>query len=441
MKNIALGILILLTLSLFAVPEQLSFQGRITESDGTPYHGMHDMDFRIYDSESGGTLLWSETQSIDIQVGYYHVFLGSTVDLPRTVFSGAEIWLEIEIESEILYPRNKLVTVPYSYRSAVAESLVGGAAMGDTLRANWAYIHDIPADLADGDDIGFLRLRANSEPWITSEATFAEGTAVTLDQTGSTITINADDSPDEDWEIIGDNLYPIPTGNIIIGTSTPDAENRLHVVGNGSTGERAIFGKSSTSGAEGWLGTEQYGVYGNYNPDNFGYLGASGYGLFAKGETHAGYFEGDVTVYGDINLGPEDAINVSATARLIIDSDAGSDDILHSDASGNLYWGPDEGIVDPQDDVDVPLTSPGDFNIISSATDVHGALDELDEQIETNMTDISDHIAADGDLADDNELNTSLSFNDGTNTLTITDAGGDLTTIIDNEADDLSDNY
>ena len=46
----------------------------------------------------------------------------------------------------------------------------------------------------------------------------------------------------------------------------------------------------------------------------------------------------------------------------------------------------------------------------------------------------------DADNVVGNEYNTSLSFNDGTNTLSLTDGGGTLTATINNEADDLSDN-
>ncbi|RLF25888.1 MAG: hypothetical protein DRN14_07745 [Thermoplasmata archaeon] len=46
----------------------------------------------------------------------------------------------------------------------------------------------------------------------------------------------------------------------------------------------------------------------------------------------------------------------------------------------------------------------------------------------------------DADNVVGNEYNTSLSFNDGTNTLSVTDGGGTLTVTINNEADDLSDN-
>ncbi len=72
---------------------------------------------------------------------------------------------------------------------------------------------------------------------------------------------------------------------------------------------------------------------------------------------------------------------------------------------------------------------------------MHGALVDLDTQVETNQIDISEQQSAVEGKSETIGGHTSLSFNDGTNTLTITDAGGDLTTIIDNEADDLSDNY
>jgi len=100
-----------------------------------------------------------------------------------------------------------------------------------------------------------------------------------------------------------------------------------------------------------------------------------------------------------------------------------------------------------QNDVDVPLTLTGDFTIISGETEVHGALDDLDAAIATNQTDIADnatdiaaHNAADGDLSSSNELITAFTWTDASDQLTITEAGTPRTVMIDNEADDLSDN-
>ena len=46
------------------VPPQINFQGRLTDSSGNPLTGSNfDIKFLIYAAASGGTALWSETQT------------------------------------------------------------------------------------------------------------------------------------------------------------------------------------------------------------------------------------------------------------------------------------------------------------------------------------------------------------------------------------------
>ena len=45
-----------------AVPTQLSYQGRLQDSGGNPLDGTYGMTFTIYDSPTGGTVLWTESQ-------------------------------------------------------------------------------------------------------------------------------------------------------------------------------------------------------------------------------------------------------------------------------------------------------------------------------------------------------------------------------------------
>ena len=45
----------------FAVPLQVTQQGRILDGNGAGVSGLHDLTFRIYDAETSGTLLWEES--------------------------------------------------------------------------------------------------------------------------------------------------------------------------------------------------------------------------------------------------------------------------------------------------------------------------------------------------------------------------------------------
>ena len=80
--------------------------------------------FAIYDAESGGTLLWQETQAVALdQAGQYTAFLGamSADGVPPALFAnGAPRWLAVEGPDGALGPRTLLAAVPYAVAAATA---------------------------------------------------------------------------------------------------------------------------------------------------------------------------------------------------------------------------------------------------------------------------------------------------------------------------------
>ncbi len=92
-----------------------------------------------------------------------------------------------------------------------------------------------------------------------------------------------------------------------------------------------------------------------------------------------------------------------------------------------------------QDDVDVPLTSPGDFGIVFGETEVHGALVDLDQGVRANLINISanetaitSHVDADHDLSSLNECITWFEFDDVTDSLWIFDGAYPVAAYIPN---------
>ena len=106
-----------------AVPSELSFQGYLEDASGNPVNSTKSMTFTIYDAETGGNNLWSETHSsVEVDNGYFSVRLGSVNPIPQSVFSSTSRWLEIEIDGEVLSPRMKLTSVGWAYNALKADT-------------------------------------------------------------------------------------------------------------------------------------------------------------------------------------------------------------------------------------------------------------------------------------------------------------------------------
>lgn len=106
-----------------ALPQQFNYQGRLTEVGGAAVDGVVSMTFRLYDSETGVTAVWEETQSVDVMTGVFNVFLGEVN--PLTVDFSVQHWLEIEVDGDLMNERLALVPVPYAHHalsSVTAES-------------------------------------------------------------------------------------------------------------------------------------------------------------------------------------------------------------------------------------------------------------------------------------------------------------------------------
>ena len=64
-----------------AVPQQIDYQGKLTDSAGTPINGATSMVFRIWNHVSAGSVVWAETQAVvNVESGLFHVNLGGNVD-------------------------------------------------------------------------------------------------------------------------------------------------------------------------------------------------------------------------------------------------------------------------------------------------------------------------------------------------------------------------
>jgi len=117
------------------VPHLINYQAMVTDASGIPITGNRSILFSIYNAETAGTLLWSETQTVNISDGLFSVLLGSVTPIPYAVFDDDETYLELKIGSDpAMTPRKRFVSVAYAIHANNADA-VGGHAVGDFVRS------------------------------------------------------------------------------------------------------------------------------------------------------------------------------------------------------------------------------------------------------------------------------------------------------------------
>jgi len=121
------------------VPGVLSFQGRLTDHDGNPLTGSYEVTFRIFSAPSGGSELWAELDTIEVDNGFYNELLGTNTPLDESLLH-QDCWLEMQVTGDgPMYPRYRLTTSPYAFLSAHAAA-ADLAAYADTATFAWASV-------------------------------------------------------------------------------------------------------------------------------------------------------------------------------------------------------------------------------------------------------------------------------------------------------------
>lgn len=121
-KWIVTGIAITAALNLWAqAPEMFRYQGRLVNGTNL-VNATLPMSFKLYDSQSGGNLLYEDSSSVLVVDGLYSTTIGD-----NTVFgsltnamTNAAVYLDLTVNGETLSPRERLVSVPYALNASAA---------------------------------------------------------------------------------------------------------------------------------------------------------------------------------------------------------------------------------------------------------------------------------------------------------------------------------
>jgi hypothetical protein len=134
-KNIFLCVVLALISGIFlaqAVPRFISFQGRLSSSGGVPVTGEREMTFSIYDGDTASASLWSETHTVQVNKGIYHVILGSVSSLGLSFDETYYLGIKVGADPEMT-PRIRLTSKAYALRADIADTVKDGAITAEKL--------------------------------------------------------------------------------------------------------------------------------------------------------------------------------------------------------------------------------------------------------------------------------------------------------------------
>jgi len=113
--------------TVYAVPMTTNYQGFLKDASDKPMNDTVSLTFSLYDVAANGTPMWSETQNVAVENGYFSVVLGSTTNFSENVTKGT-LYLGIKVgENAEMTPRQEITSSFFAMRAGIAETVADGA--------------------------------------------------------------------------------------------------------------------------------------------------------------------------------------------------------------------------------------------------------------------------------------------------------------------------
>jgi hypothetical protein len=231
----ALAVTLLAFAANATVPGRVNYQGLLLDNVGDPITGPVDMVFSLYSVSSGGSALWTEAHdAVDVLDGVYEVELGSTTALTPALLAGAAVYLEIEVETEILTPRQRLLAVPYALQAESSNSMGTLSALAASqIYDNFSFDGGDPPNNdpsegtsdVDGDGLANFVDNDNDGDGITDTGELAQGTDINL-ITPNITGFNPDLARTDETTLVQIQGTGFESGlSVVFGSETPAPQN------------------------------------------------------------------------------------------------------------------------------------------------------------------------------------------------------------------------
>ncbi|MFP4459449.1 MAG: hypothetical protein ACLFSQ_07670 [Candidatus Zixiibacteriota bacterium] len=204
---------LIVAMSFAAINEKMTYQGKLTDSDGIGINDVLDLEFRIYDVPTAGTELWSESHTgVTIEKGLFSVVLGETTPIALD-FDGT-YYLEIVVDGDAMTPRSEITAEGYAFRAKYADEIAGGLTLDAVLTGGnsteGTAIVDDSDDIVEIDDA----LEISDGHRLMVDAIAPEGSDTKIDFGGNIDLngnyINNSDGSSYDGRVaFNDNIVPV----------------------------------------------------------------------------------------------------------------------------------------------------------------------------------------------------------------------------------------
>jgi hypothetical protein len=145
-----------------AVPPLLPVQGYLSDSGGNALDGTYTIVFRLYDAASAGTQRFTETVDVDVEGGFFTVYLGDQTvgGVPASLFNTyPNLFLALKVGADPeSAPRIQIATAGFAAKAQFCgeAGTIGGVALANLRQLGdnvaWSDLSGIPAGFADGTD-------------------------------------------------------------------------------------------------------------------------------------------------------------------------------------------------------------------------------------------------------------------------------------------------